>query len=252
MTTSRKALTEYLDTLLQPNQFDDYMPNGLQVEGKKNIDTLISGVTASQALIEQAITKKADAILVHHGYFWRGEDPMIVGIKHHRLKALLQHDINLFAYHLPLDAHPVYGNSVQLAKLLGIKITGNIADRGLDYFFYGTLAEPLSAEALSTLVNKKLNRQPLCIPGKSKNIESIAWCTGAAQKFIQVAVNLEVDAYLTGEVSESTVHVARETGLHFFAAGHHATERYGAKALGEHLASKFGLQHEFVDIDNPV
>ena len=253
MPVSLKELELELKEVLRPEQFKDYCPNGLQVEGRKEISKLVTGVTACQELITAAVEAGADALLVHHGYFWRGEDQSISGIKKARIKALLKNDVSLFAYHLPLDVHREFGNNVQLAKVLGIEIDGELGKqnnhpRGL----VGTISEDTDFESLKALIADKLDRQPLAIEGNSKPIRSIGWCTGAAQNYIELAVAAGVDAYITGEVSEPTVHIARESGIHFFSAGHHATERYGVQAIGGYLASKFGIDHQFIDIDNPV
>lgn len=246
-------VVDLLQTTLKPHLFNDYCPNGLQVQGKDSIQKLITGVTASQALIDAAIELQADAILVHHGYFWKGENACVVGMKKNRLKTLLSHDISLLAYHLPLDAHHELGNNVQLAKRLGLGITeplypenpkqvGNIA----------VLDEPMLAEDFSALCERVLGQKPIHIAGANQFIKTIGFCTGAAQGFIEQAVVMGCDAYLSGEISEPTVHTARETGIHYFAAGHHATERYGVQAVGEFLAEKLGIEHVFVDIANPV
>lgn len=249
----RDELTRYLAELLQVERFDDYAPNGLQLEGSSTVNKIVGGVTACQALVDAAVVKGADALLVHHGYFWRGEDPCVVGIKQRRLKALLDADINLLAYHLPLDAHPQLGNNTCLGTLLGLEARGGFGGGpGPDIGQYGELPSPMSGEAFAALLGKKLAREPLHIPGSNEPIRRIAWCTGAAQGYIEEAAALGVDAYLTGEVSEQTVHLAREVGIHFFAAGHHATERYGVQALGAHLAERHGLEFEFVDIENPA
>lgn len=247
-----KELVAYTNDLLEIDRFQDYCPNGLQVEGKLQIQRLISGVTASQALIDAAIERQADAILVHHGYFWRGEDACIVGLKQRRIKRLLEHDINLLAYHLPLDAHPVYGNNVQLGKRLQLTVEGQFGPDSPAIGLYGRLAEPMLAVDFADHLGVLLERRALHIPANGKAIQSIAWCTGAAQGYIEQAIALGVDAYLTGEASEQTVHLAREGGIHFYAAGHHATERDGARALAEHLAQQFNLEQHFVDIPNPV
>ncbi len=246
-------LVDYADKLLDAKSFKDYCPNGLQVQGRVYVTKLISGVTANRNLIEAAIEREADALLVHHGYFWRGEEACITGMKRERLKLLLEHDISLIAYHLPLDAHSELGNNVCLARLLGFTVEGPLdegADRALG--LYGSLTEAIDAQALVRNIGQILARPPLLITGGSHQIQSIGWCTGAAQGFIQKAVDRGLDAYLSGEISEPTVHIAKEAGIHYIAAGHHATERYGVQALGEHLANKFRLHHEFVDIDNPV
>ena len=249
----RNELVDYLAQLLDVARFNDYAPNGLQVEGSATVARIIGGVTASQALVEAAREKGADALLVHHGYFWKGEDPCVVGMKQRRLKALLDAGINLLAYHLPLDAHPELGNNAQLAALLGFSATGGFGGQGgPDIGQQGELAVPRSGEALAVHIARQLGREPLHIAGPQAEIRRIAWCTGAAQSYIEEAAALGVDAFVTGEVSEQTVHVAREMGIHFFAAGHHATERYGVQALGQHLASRFEVAFEFVDIPNPV
>lgn len=248
---SKNALEKYLNNLLEIDNFQDYCPNGLQVAGRESIKCIVTGVTASRALLEKALVLNADAILVHHGYFWRNEDSCITGMKKKRLQMLLSHDVNLFAYHLPLDAHKTYGNNVQLAKILGWQVQGTLANTQ-DIGFFGKLANAISADALVKQIEGKLNRKPLHIGDPDKKINSIAWSTGAAQSFIKDAIDHGVDAYITGEVSEATCHIARENNINFIAAGHHATERYGIKSLGEHLAEKFNLQHYFVDVDNPV
>ncbi len=248
---TRNSLGTYLNDLLQVSQFKDYCPNGLQVEGTGNIKKIVTGVTASQALIDASIKENADALLVHHGYLWKDEDPRITGIKQSRIKALLQNDINLFAYHLPLDGHEGLGNNILLAKELGIEVTGQL-DQVSKIGNIGKLSKPISGEDFAEIINAKLSRKPFYIAGSSDKIETIAWCTGGAQYMIDLAVEKQVDAYLTGEVSEKTVHIARETGIHFYAAGHHATERYGICALGEHIAKKFNIEHKFIDIDNPI
>lgn len=248
-----KDLLRYLDDLLEVERFQDYCPNGLQVEGRARLERLVCGVTASQALLDAAVKAEADAILVHHGYFWKGEELPIVGIKKRRLATLLQHDISLLAYHLPLDAHPVYGNNVQLAQVLGLSVEGSFGTATNSAIgLYGRLPRPMHATDLAEHIGSVLDRQPLHIGDGGAPIQTVAWCSGAAQGFIEEAVRLGVDAYLTGEVSEQTVHLAREHGIHFYAAGHHATERYGARALGEHLAGHFGIEQQFIDIDNPV
>jgi dinuclear metal center YbgI/SA1388 family protein len=244
-------LVAALDDLLAPRLFDDYCPNGVQVQGRSEVATLVTGVTASQALLDAAVAKGADAVLVHHGYFWKGEDPTVRGMKRRRLATLLAHDISLIAYHLPLDAHPTLGNNARLAAVLGLETTGDLecgAARSVG--FTGRITQPMTGTAFAEHIGQRLCRAPLYVPGAAEVFATIAWCTGGAQHHIEQAVDLGVDAYLTGEVSEPTVHIARETGLHFFAAGHHATERYGVQALGDHLAAQFALQHHFIDIDN--
>lgn len=253
MPVSRQQIQSELDTLLEPQRFRDYCPNGLQVEGKQEIQTIVSGVTASQALIEAASEAGADMLLVHHGYFWKGEDAAVTGIKKQRIASLLEKEMNLFAYHLPLDAHPELGNNAQLAKQLDFTVTGSTGPAGeLALVFTGTTARPLSHNDFLVHLEQRLQRQPLGIAGHASEIRSVAWCTGAAQGYIDAAVAAGVDAFITGEVSEQTYHVARETGLHFFSAGHHATERYGVQAVGKYLAEKFAVRHQFIDIDNPI
>lgn len=249
----RDTLLRYCNELLDSDSFQDYCPNGLQVEGSREIRRIVSGVTASQALVDAAVSAEADLLLVHHGYFWRGEAAAVVGIKQRRLKALLQNDINLMAYHLPLDVHAELGNNVQLAKLMGWQISGGLEPHNpRSVGLTGELPEPCSGDALAAQLAERLQREPLFIGGHDRPVKRIAWCTGAAQGYIDKAIALGVDAFISGEVSEPTVHAARENGIHFYAAGHHATERYGAKALGEHLAATFGIEHRFIDIDNPV
>lgn len=250
---TRTELLAYTDTLLEANRFQDYCPNGLQVAGKEEINIIVTGVTASEAMIEAAIDHQADALLVHHGYFWRGEDPRITGIKHRRIKLLLQHDISLIAYHLPLDAHPQLGNNAQLSLLLGIEVDGRISGTGDPAIaLCGCLAEPRLLTEFSAQLRQVLQREPMVIQGHDRPITTIGWCTGAAQGYLQQAAELGLDAFMSGEISEPTVHLARELGINYISAGHHATERYGVKALGEHLAEQFEIEHHFVDIDNPV
>lgn len=250
---STKTLMRHLDELLKPQHFRDYCPNGLQVEGKDQIKKIITGVTACEALIERAISEEADAILVHHGYFWKGENERITGMKRKRLKLLLAHDINLIAYHLPLDAHEEIGNNIQLAKLLGLEVEGGLEPGNTRSIgLVGKLLQPMTGTEFATLLENKLGSKPIYLEGDSKKIERIAWCTGGAEGFIDQAIALEADAYLTGEVSEPTFHVVQEQGIHFFAAGHHATERYGVKALGEYLSRSLGIEQVFVDIHNPI
>ena len=225
----------------------------MQVEGTEEIHRIVTGVTASQALIDAAVERGADALLVHRGYFWRGENPVICGMKRARLGLLLKHNINLLAYHLPLDAHPDYGNNIGLARALGFsnaEPVEDFAEPGL--LWRSTLEEPLSAQTLLERLRTKLARVPTYISGGDQFISSVAWCTGGAQQYIDAAADCGADAFITGEVSEQTAHTARERGIHFYAAGHHATERYGAKAMAEHLPLKFSVQAEFVDIDNPA
>lgn len=248
----RHELLKHLTLLLQTSNYRDYCPNGLQVSGRDQVHHIVTGVTASQALIDAAIERGADTLLVHHGYFWRGEDERVIGIKRERLKALLVNDINLIAYHLPLDSHPVYGNNVQLADVLGLHIDGPLFADQSGPGLIGRLPRPMSGRDFSAWIGDALQREPLHIGEENDIIETIAWCTGGAEGYLQQAIDTGVDAYLTGEINEPAVHLARETGMHFFSAGHHATERYGVRALGEYLADEFSLLVEFIDIDNPV
>lgn len=247
-------LLHYLHELLTPHKFQDYCPNGLQVEGRSAIRKLITGVTASQALLDAAIAAKADAVLVHHGYFWKGEAPSVVGMKRNRLRALLSNDLNLFAYHLPLDAHPLFGNNAQLAQLLGF--IGNEPlqpNNELSIVRHGRVATATTTiESLAERIRQRLQREPLVEAAGRDTINTVAWCTGGGQGYIELAAERGIDVFITGEASEQTIHTAREMQIHFIAAGHHATERYGVKALGQHLAAEHGLTVEFIDIDNPV
>lgn len=246
-------LVRYIDRYLRINDFKDYCPNGLQVEGREQITKLATGVTASLACIEAALDWGADALLVHHGYFWKGEASQITGIKKNRLQRLLQEEMSLLAYHLPLDAHPLVGNNAQLGHKLGIQkqellyrhiknSLGNI----------GSLPESVTIETLSERCALELQRQPTVIAAGPAQIQRVAWCTGAAQNMIDAAVIAQADVYISGEISEQTVHIARESGIHYISAGHHATERYGVQALGNHLRDEFAFEHCFFDIDNPV
>ena len=252
---SLSALVAHCEDLLDAAAFSDYCPNGLQVDPgpdpHRPVRRLVTGVTASQGMIDAAADAGADVLLVHHGFFWKGEDPRIVGVKSRRIAALLRAGIALVAYHLPLDAHPEVGNNRQLARVLGIA-----APRPLDtpgsLLWRGQLPVPLVGKALAEALGVALGREPLHIPVLERPIHTIAWCTGAAQGQIEQAAAAGVDAYLSGEVSEQTTHLARELGLDYFGAGHHATERYGVQALGAHLARTFGIDHRFIDLPNPV
>jgi dinuclear metal center YbgI/SA1388 family protein len=248
----RNELLKYTNELLQSERFRDYAPNGLQVEGYDEIRLLASAVTASYAAVEAAVAMGAHALLVHHGYFWRGEQAAITGMKQRRLALLLANRINLLAYHLPLDAHEVYGNNAQLARVLGIQIKGSFGpEPGLAY--HGELTAPMDGVEFARHVAHCLGRAPLHVAGKApRTIHRIGWCTGAAQSYLEAAAQLGLDAYLSGEVSEQTFHIVQETGVQFFSAGHYATERYGVIALGEHLAKKYGLDHRFIEIANPI
>jgi dinuclear metal center YbgI/SA1388 family protein len=249
---TRNELNHYVNELLQTNMFSDYCPNGLQVEGKSEIKKIVTGVTANIELIERAIAAKADAIIVHHGYFWKGENQCVVGMKQRRLAALLKNDLSLFAWHLPLDAHPTLGNNAQLANDLGI-----VVDKGLDNSAHpiglvGHFEKALTPAELVHKLNNTLNYDTLHVGTGAEAIKTVAFCTGGAQSYLDKAIALGVDAFITGEISENTVHTANEMGIHYFAAGHHATERGGVRNLGEHLAEKFAIEHEFIDVPVPV
>jgi dinuclear metal center YbgI/SA1388 family protein len=246
----REELVSYLDRLLEPTKFKDYCPNGLQVEGRGEVGRIVAGVTASQALLDAAVARGADAVLVHHGYFWKGDDGRVTGIRRQRLGTLINHDINLLAYHLPLDAHPEFGNNAQLALGLGWLPEARFGEQ--DIAWLGMLAEPADLATVSGNVARLLGREPLVIGEAGRPVRRIAWCSGGAQGYFEQAIALGVDAYISGEISEQTVHLARESGVAYIAAGHHATERGGVQALAAHLSEKFGLDCEFVDIENPV
>lgn len=251
--TTRQALLQAFDELLQPDRFRDYGPNGLQVEGGDTIVTLVSGVTASRALIEAAIARGAQAILVHHGLFWRGQDGRVTGWMKQRLALLLRHDISLYAYHLPLDAHPTLGNNAQLGQRLGLAGQPAFGDQNLGWL--GERADGQSwpgAAALAADVQARLGRAVTLVDPAAGPIRRVAWCTGGAQGSFEAAIAAGAQAYLTGEISEPQAHYARECGVAYLACGHHATERYGAAAVGAHVAQTLGLAHEHIDIDNPA
>jgi len=247
---NRDELLRYLDETLETARFRDYCPNGMQVEGRSEVRRIVAGVTASQALIDVAIARGADTLLVHHGWFWKGEDGRITGIRRHRIASLLAHDINLIAYHLPLDAHPEFGNNAQLARRFGWQTTGHFGDQ--DIACCGQPATPLSAGELAASLAAGLGREPLLVGDAARQVRRLGWCSGGAQGYLEQAIALGLDAYVSGEISEPTVHLAREAGVAYLAAGHHATERYGVAALAGHLAAHCGLDCAFVDIDNPV
>lgn len=249
---NRDKLAKYLEQALDITRFRDYCPNGIQVEGRASVRTIVTGVTASLALIEAAVQAQADAILVHHGYFWRGEDPRVVGTRHKRLKLLLANDINLFAYHLPLDMHPEFGNNAQLARQLGLRADGRFGENELGWLGVAAEQDVTTVGDLAQVIEKRLGRAPLLIGDPGQPLERIGWCTGAAQNLLADAIAAGATAYLSGEISEPTVHLAREAGVAYLACGHHATERYGVQALGAHLADRFGIEHRFIDIANPV
>ncbi len=246
----REELNCYLDGLLEVSRFRDYCPNGLQVEGRGEIRRIATGVSASLELLQAAIAAGADTILVHHGYFWKGDDPCVTGTRRARIALLLAQELNLFAYHLPLDAHAQLGNNAQLGKRLGLIETGRFADQEIG--LTGTLQATMRLDAFAAQVRQCLGREPLVIGDPAIEVRKVAWCTGAAQGYFEEAIRLRPDVYITGEISEQQVHLARESGVAFLAAGHHATEKYGVQALGEHLAARFGLAHSFIDIPNPV
>ena len=243
-------LSDYIGRLLDVSRFRDHCPNGIQVEGRAEVLRIATGVTASQRLLDAATAWKADAIIVHHGYFWKNEDAAVTGIKKRRIAHLLQNDMSLLAYHLPLDAHPELGNNAQLATRLGLRQAGRFGEQ--DIAWRGDLLQPQTLSKFVEHITLTLQRAPLVIGDGERMLRKIAWCSGAAQGYFDQAVALGVDAFLTGEVSEQNVHVAEETGVAFISAGHHATERYGVKALGEHLAQQFKIEQRFFDMDNPV
>ena len=246
----RAELQRYLDTLLDVARFKDYCPNGLQVEGRAQVRRIVCGVTASQALLDAAVACGADAVLVHHGYFWRGEDGRVTGMRRKRLATLLGNDINLFAYHLPLDAHPELGNNAQLGRLMGWEPDGRFGEQDLGWL--GRPAEPATLAQVAGELGSRLEREPLSIGDSDRLVSRIAWCSGAAQSLFEDAIAAGAELFVSGEISEQTVHLARESGVAYIAAGHHATERYGVQALAEHLGRQLGIACEFVDIDNPV
>jgi dinuclear metal center YbgI/SA1388 family protein len=246
----RGEIESHLAVLLAVDRFKDYGPNGLQVEGRSGVQRIVSGVTASLALIEAAVADQADAIVVHHGLFWRGQDGRITGWMRQRLAPLLAHGINLYAYHLPLDAHPLLGNNAQLGQRLGLQADGRFGEQDLG--FIGPAGEARDAATLAAQAAQALGRTPVLLPGDGRALRRLAWCTGGAQGHFEAAIAAGADAFITGEISEPQAHIARETGVAFLACGHHATERYGAPALGAHLAATFGLDHRFIDIPNPA
>lgn len=251
--TTRQQLADAFDALLEPGRFKDYGPNGLQVEGRAQVRRIVSGVTASRALIEAAIAEQADALFVHHGLFWRGQDGRVTGWMKQRLALLLRHDLNLFAYHLPLDAHPELGNNAQLGRVLGLQVEGRFGDQELGFLGRraggGSFASP---RALAEHVQQALGRRATLVEGEAGPVSRIAWCTGGAQGWFEAAIAAGAQAFLTGEISEPQAHYARECGVSFLACGHHASERYGAPAVAAHVAAQLGLEHRFIDIDNPA
>ena len=243
-------LRDYNASLLQTNLFKDYCPNGVQVEGRAEVRRIATGVTASQHVLEAAIAWGADAILVHHGYFWRNEEASIVGIRKKRIAQLLRNDVSLLAYHLPLDGHAELGNNAQLGKILGLVEEGRFGEQNIAWL--GKLKQPQTLTQFTQQITHQLQRSPQVIGESNRSISKVAWCSGAAQGYFEAAIAQGADAYITGEISEQNFHLANETGVAFIAAGHHATERYGIQALGEHLAKQFGLEHRFFDEANPV
>ncbi|MDF1684245.1 MAG: Nif3-like dinuclear metal center hexameric protein [Legionellaceae bacterium] len=251
----RIELETYLQNYLQVDAFQDYAPNGLQIEGKASIGRICTAVTASHDVIQSACTYQADALLVHHGYFWKGEDPTLRGMKRARIAELLKHDINLFAYHLPIDCHQTLGNNACIATKLELKhVESHAAGKIPDLLWSGELAKPLGVQAFTHQLTTAFDRAPQCIPASEPNkiIKKIAFCSGAAQDYLEDAAALGVDAYISGEISERTYYQAKELGVHYFACGHHATERDGIHTLGKHLVEQFGLEHTFLDSNNPV
>ena len=247
---ARNEIESHLATLLAVDGFKDYGPNGLQVEGRAEVTRLVSGVTASRALIDAAIEARADAILVHHGLFWRGQDGRLTGWLAERVKRLMAHGINLFAYHLPLDAHAELGNNAQLGLRLGLVADARFGEQALG--FAGPAVQEKSLPALAQRVHAALAREPLVLPGDGRAIKRVGWCTGGAQGHFEAAIAAGVDAFITGEVSEPQAHLARETGVAYLACGHHATERFGAPAVAAHVAERFGIEHQFIEIENPA
>ena len=255
MAVSPQQLQATLDTLLMPERFKDYCPNGLQVEGRQEIKRLVTGVTASQALLDAAVASEADAILVHHGYFWRSENPCLTGMKGKRIRTLISAHINLFAYHLPLDCHPELGNNAGLGRALGLASFGPIKDDDPALpVFWGEYATPQSQATIARALSRELGREVLSEASHEgeRLVKTVAWCTGGGQGYIDTAADYSVDLFVTGEVSEQTIHSARELDIGFIAAGHHATERFGARSVGDWLAQELGLWHQFIDIPNPA
>ena len=246
-------IMSFADRLLEVDKYNDYCPNGLQIEGKHEVKKIVCGVTASQALIDSAIDKNADLILVHHGFFWRGELSPIVGLKKNRIKALLDAEVSLAAYHLPLDGHREIGNNVQIAQKLGVNIERWFGATKPEICLLGSLSAPISSQQFSSLIAQKLTRQPLHLrKNNTKRIVKVGICTGGAQNYFELAIAQGVDAFITGEVSEQSYHLAVESGVDFYSAGHHATERYGVQALAKVISEKFKLESEYVEIGNPV
>jgi len=253
---STRLLTEWLEETLQTANFNDYCPNGLQVEGKETIRHIITGVTASQALLDAAVQQNADAIIVHHGWFWKNENPVLRGAKRQRIATALNHDLNVFGYHLPLDAHPVLGNNAQLAQRLGLEpdtdANGKPATFGPGNLIWRGRCGPMTLGELGKRISLALDREPLVLGDPGKHIATVAWCTGGAQNMMEEAINAGVDVYISGEASEQNLHMANESDTAYIGAGHHATERYGIQALGEAITRQFGVKVTFLDLPNPV
>jgi len=251
MAVTRETVLELLDQELRPELTRDYCPNGLQVEGSQTVNKLVSGVTACQALIDCAVEAQADAILVHHGFFWRGEDSRLIGMKAARVRALMQHDINLFAYHLPMDLHPTMGNNAGLGRVMGVEAFGMLdpSDHSMPVFV-GDAASRTTATDIAASLELNLGRS-VTLVGEGA-VSSIGWCTGGGQGYIDAAADAGCDLFVSGEMSEQTVHVARERGIAFIAAGHHATERFGPQSIGQWLGAQLGIDHQFVDINSPA
>lgn len=249
-----RQLEKLINQKLNVQRFKDYAPNGLQVEGRNEIQRIVTGVTACQSLLDAAADLNADAVLVHHGYFWKNDEPMITGMMHKRIKTLINHDMNLYGYHLPLDAHPLFGNNALLGDALGINQFGSFEVENPGCFmWHGEFKQPITGAELEARITQRYQRSPLhCGDNAPQEIRRVAWCTGGGQDYIKLAAENGFDAFITGEVSERTIHIAREMGIHFFAAGHHATECDGIKALGEWLSAEYQFDVTFIDINNPV
>ena len=249
---NRDTLAQFLAAELQVARFRDYCPNGVQVEGRTEIKRIVSGVTACQALLEHAVNVEADAVLVHHGYFWRGEDMRLVGQKYRRIKTLIDHEMSLFAYHLPLDMHATMGNNAQLAQKLDLQATGRFGDDDLGWLGVKSTNDMATVGEFCVHIEKILGRQPMLIGDPQQALGKIAWCTGAAHQMLGQAIEAGASIFLSGEISEPTVHLARESNVVYLACGHHATERYGVQALGQFISEQWGIEHIFIDVDNPV
>lgn len=246
----RSDIDVYLSAVMQAATFVDYGPNGLQIEGRERVGRLVSGVTASLALIEAAIAAQADALLVHHGLFWRGQDGRLTGWLKQRVQRLMAHDISLFAYHLPLDAHAEFGNNAQFGRRIGVSADSRFGEQSLG--FVGSLEQPMTTQDLLGRLRQISSRTPAHVEGDGRALRRVAWCTGGAQAYFEGAIAAGADVFITGEMSEPQVHLARETGVTFIACGHHASERYGVQALGSHIAEHFGIEHRYIEIDSPA